>query len=112
MRTSAQIKKAIAASYKAAMRLDTLGMPVIVTRDSGQEEHSKLTQLPWTLGHGAWVAVVEGIRGGYDCARIRPGPQASGNPPKGATTSADGEDMRTLFTAASTLGVRFDRGGA
>ncbi len=69
---SARMKEHITASYKAAMKLDAIGMPVIVTRDNGQEEHSRLTQLPWTLGHGGWVAGVEGISGGYDAARIRP----------------------------------------
>ncbi len=62
------------ASYKAAMLLDTVGMAVVVTRDNGQTENSRLTVLPWTLGHGAWVAGVEGISGGYDCARIAPAP--------------------------------------
>lgn len=72
MRTSKQISAAIRASYTAAMKLDTIGMAVIVTRDNGQTEHTRLSSLPWTLGHGAWVAGVEGISGGYDCARIRP----------------------------------------
>lgn len=44
--------------------------------DSGQETHTRLTSLPWTLGHGAWVVSVEGKSGGYDCARIRPAGKA------------------------------------
>lgn len=59
-------------SYKAAMKLDRVGMDLTVLLDNGQEMHTKLVALPWTLGHGAWVATVEGIRGGYDCARMRP----------------------------------------
>lgn len=76
MSQAARMRKSIAQSYKAAMKLDTIGMPVVVTRDSGQVEHSRLTQLPWTLGDGAWVAGVEGISGGFDCARIAPLAQA------------------------------------
>lgn len=68
---SEQLKR-IGASYTAAMKLTTVGMPVIVTLDDGQQTHTKLTALPWTLGHGGWIAMVEGIRGGYCCTRIRP----------------------------------------
>jgi hypothetical protein len=72
VRAMRQVVADIAASYKAAQKLDTIGMPVVVTRDNGQLEHTKLLSLPWTLGSGHWVAIVEGIRGGYDCARIAP----------------------------------------
>ena len=63
-------------SYSAAMLLDEVGMPVIVIEDNGQEAHTRLRSLPWTLGHGAWVVSVEGKSGGYDCARIRPAGKA------------------------------------
>jgi hypothetical protein len=55
------------------MRLDTIGMPVVVELDNGQLMNSRLASLPWTLGHGGWVVKVEGCgAGGYDCARIKP----------------------------------------
>jgi len=76
-----RMEAAIKASYTAAQKLDTIGMPVVVERDNGQMEHSKLRSLPWTLGHGAWVAKVEGISGGYDCARIKPLAQISAHEP-------------------------------
>ena len=60
-------------SYRAAMKLDTVGMAVVVLDDRGQMVNSKLLALPWTLGCGLWVAKVEGFgAGGYDCARIHP----------------------------------------
>ena len=71
-----RIRKHIAESYAAAQKLDTIGMAVILTEDNGQLTHTKLTSLPWTLGHGAWVVKVEGKSGGYDCARIRPAGKA------------------------------------
>ena len=60
------------ANERAAMKLDTLGMEVEITLDSGEKRITKLTYLPWTLGHGIWVAKVEGVSGGYDCTRIVP----------------------------------------
>lgn len=65
-------RDAIKASYLAAQKLDAIGMPVILREDDGQETHTRLTSMPWSLGHGAWVVKVEGKSGGYDCARIRP----------------------------------------
>ena len=67
-----RIKKQIAESYASAQQLNTIGMPVILTEDDGQLTHTRLSSLPWTLGHGAWVVKVEGKAGGYDCSRIRP----------------------------------------
>ena len=59
-------------SYRAAQKLDTIGMGVRVRKDDGSEMLTTLTELPWSLGHGAWVAKVAGISGGYDCARMTP----------------------------------------
>lgn len=81
--------KAIDKSYQHAQKLDTIGMDVILTEDSGQLTRTKLTSLPWTLAHGAWVVCVEGKRGGYDCARISPAPAVS-----------------------AAMGTRMERGGA
>ena len=47
-------------------------MPVRVRRDDGTDLDTVLLALPWQLGHGIWVAKVQGITGGYDCARITP----------------------------------------
>lgn len=71
-----RMKAAIAASYRAAQKLDTIGMDVVLREDNGQLTHTRLTSLPWTLGHGAWVVKVEGKSGGYDCARIAPARKA------------------------------------
>jgi protein-disulfide isomerase-like protein with CxxC motif len=73
---NARARKNIAESYAAAQKLDSVGMPVVLVEDNGQETHTRLTSLPWTLGHGAWVVKVEGKSGGYDCARIRPAGKA------------------------------------
>jgi hypothetical protein len=61
---------------KSAMKLDSIGMPVIMVLDNGQEMHTQLASLPWTLGDGSYVVRVDGISGGYDCARIRPAGKA------------------------------------
>ena len=69
---AAEIQRRLKASYLAAMKLDRIGMGVRVRRDDGAEMLTTLASLPWSLGHGAWVAKVVGISGGYDCARITP----------------------------------------
>ncbi len=66
---------AIEASEKAASRLTSVGMTVVVQRDDRTLFTSKTLSMPWTLGHGAWVVKVEGISGGYDCARVTPAPE-------------------------------------
>ena len=73
-------RASIEASREAAKKLMTIGMGVRVRRDDGSEMLTTLTALPWALGHGAWVAKVDGISGGYDCARITPavGPGRTG----------------------------------
>lgn len=72
----AQAKREQAAHKKAnetaAMKLDTLGMEVEILLDSGERRITKLTTRPWTLGHGIYVAKVEGVSGGYDCTHITP----------------------------------------
>jgi hypothetical protein len=85
----ARSRAAIKASYKAAQKLDRVGMDVILTEDLGQEVVTRLTSLPWSLAHGAWIVKVEGKSGGYDCARIRP-----------------------LANVSSKAGTRLERGGA
>lgn len=72
--TAAAAMRAIEESERAAKLLTTVGMAVLVRRDGGVggDLRTTLTDLPWQLGHGAWVAKVAGIAGGYDCARIRP----------------------------------------
>ena len=67
-----RMEAAIKASYLAAQKLDTIGMSVVIERDNGQMEHTKLTALPWTLGSGHWVAKVEGVSSCYCATRIRP----------------------------------------
>lgn len=72
MSINAKIKKAVEQSAKAAKHLTTLGMKVNVLLDSGEVRETTLTCLPWQLGHGVWVAKIEGVSGGYDCSRITP----------------------------------------
>lgn len=67
---------ALVASYAAAMKLDRLGMPVLVERPNGQLEQCTLATLPWTLRTtGEWVATVQNLAG-ESCTRstalIRP----------------------------------------
>ncbi|MEQ1862813.1 MAG: hypothetical protein ABMA13_23065 [Chthoniobacteraceae bacterium] len=66
------MKQHVAASAAAAQKLTSVGMRVHVVLDAGASLDTTLESLPWQLGHGAWVANVRGINGGYDCARIRP----------------------------------------
>lgn len=67
-----RMKEALKLSEDRAKKLTAVGMQVSVLRDNGTSFITKLESHPWQLGHGAWVAEVEGIRGGYDCARITP----------------------------------------
>ena len=53
------------------------GTPVVVTKDLGEQFHTKTRSIPWMLGascrgpgHTA-VIMVEGITGGYLLERIR-----------------------------------------
>lgn len=53
------------------------GTPVVVTKDMGEQFHTKTRSIPWMLGassrdpgHTA-VILVEGITGGYMLERIR-----------------------------------------
>jgi hypothetical protein len=59
-------------SRKAAEHLKTVGQPVIVLRDNGEEFPTFIKYLPWELGHGEWVVGVEGVAGGYSTLRVRP----------------------------------------
>jgi hypothetical protein len=60
-------------SFRAAMKLDRIGMPVEVIEDNGQVMTTTLTQIPWSLpSGGVWVACVAGKSGGFDCTRISP----------------------------------------
>jgi hypothetical protein len=71
-RPPAQIEADIEASRVAAAKLNTIGMPVIVTLDDGRDYKTKLASLPWQLGHGVFVAKLDGVKSCYHCARIRP----------------------------------------
>jgi hypothetical protein len=59
-------------SAQQAKQLTEIGMAVVVRRDDGSEFATTLASLPWMLGHGVYIAKVEGISGGYDCSRISP----------------------------------------
>lgn len=61
--TQAQIKREIQQSVDMAAKLNTIGMPVIVTDDFGKEHASKLLSLPWALGHGQMIAHCENMHG-------------------------------------------------
>ncbi len=82
-----RMQVAIEASAERAKLLTQVGMEVAVVRDDGRATIGKLTRLPWQLGHGAWVASVEGISGGYDCARISPVRQTGGDWPESGVAS-------------------------
>ena len=69
---AARMRAHMKAAEQAAMKLDTIGMAVDVRKDDGRTVRTVLRQLPWTLGHGLYVAKVDGIAGGYDCSRITP----------------------------------------
>lgn len=46
------------------------GTAVRIAEDDGSVTHTKTRSLPWQLGHGAWVVLVEGRAGGYSCERM------------------------------------------
>ena len=66
------VRRAIEASENASKLLTAVGMEVTLLLDDGDSVHTKLASLPWQLGHGAWVAKVEGKSGGWCCTRIIP----------------------------------------
>lgn len=58
------------------------GTPVIVTKDDGQQFHTKTRSAPWMLC-GTSVIMVEGIAGGYSLERVRlSAPPADGPDPE------------------------------
>lgn len=64
-------KALMLASANSAVRLKR-DMQVTVKRDDGSILLTVTRSEPWQLGHGGWVILVEGISGGYDCARVTP----------------------------------------
>lgn len=74
------VRRAIEASANAAKLLTAVGMEVTLLLDDGSSVHTKLASLPWQLGHGAWVARVEGKSGGWCCSRIIPTWTATDSP--------------------------------
>jgi hypothetical protein len=67
-----RIKEANAKSETAAKLITRIGMKVSVRKDDGFSMVTVTTSAPWQLGHGAWVVKVDGVSGGYDCARVSP----------------------------------------
>jgi hypothetical protein len=65
-------KEAIKSSVVAASKLQTVGMAVTVTKDDGATVNTRTRSLPWPLGHGHYVVLLEGASGGYDCNRVKP----------------------------------------
>lgn len=65
------LKALMLASANSAVRLRS-DMQVSVKRDDGSTMQTKTRSEPRQLGHGQWVILVEGISGGYDCARVTP----------------------------------------
>lgn len=49
-----------------------VGSAVIVHMDDGSKWHTKTRSLPWQLGHGQWVVMLEGKAGGYSLDRVQP----------------------------------------
>lgn len=49
-----------------------VGIGVLVKLDDGKIKHTTTCSEAWELGHGQPVVMVEGIRGGYDLARVTP----------------------------------------
>lgn len=66
------LKHIIALGQERAQRLNKIGMTVRLILDDGSPIQTKLVSLPWQLGHGQWVANLEGKSGGYDVLRILP----------------------------------------
>jgi hypothetical protein len=72
MNPMARMKEAVEKSERAAKLLTRVGMKVSVLKDDGFSMVTVTISEPWQLGHGAWVVKVDGISGGYDCARVSP----------------------------------------
>jgi hypothetical protein len=68
----ARMKKHKQEAERAAMKLDRVGMDIVVELDGGQMVHTKTESLPWTLSCGLYVVKIAGMSGGYDCARVKP----------------------------------------
>ncbi|MEQ1861858.1 MAG: hypothetical protein ABMA13_18220 [Chthoniobacteraceae bacterium] len=83
---------------RAAMRLDRIGMDVIVTNPDGQEMHTRLASLPWTDMLGFYIVKVEGLRDVCDCSRVR--------------VAAARVECRTSRRISKGGGLRMERGGA
>jgi hypothetical protein len=46
------------------------GTSVLLTLDDGSKIATRTRSLPWQLGHGAWVVLVEGKTGGWALERV------------------------------------------
>ena len=63
-------------AHDSATQQTPEGTPVYVIRDDGSIMETITQSEPWQLGHGGWVVLLAGIRGGYDLSRVhvRSGP--------------------------------------
>ena len=55
--------------YKVSTKIPE-GTPVMLTLDDGTKTFTVTRSLPWQLGHGAWVVLVEGKSGGWALERV------------------------------------------
>ena len=46
------------------------GTSVLLRLDNGTQITTRTRSLPWQLGHGAWVVLVEGKSGGWALERV------------------------------------------
>jgi hypothetical protein len=61
---------AAAAQRQADAWAHPVGTPVVVRRDDGSKFETTTRSMPWVLGHGATVILVDGISGGYSLDRV------------------------------------------
>lgn len=68
MRLQGERLQAVVDEWNAA---NAVGANVIVTKDMGEEVHTKTRSAAWVLSGHTAVVMVEGISGGYLLSRVR-----------------------------------------
>jgi hypothetical protein len=66
------------ASEDSAKLLVKVGMPVSVRKYRGGQASTRTASLPRRLSHGLWVVYLTGFEGEYDCGRVSPLEQKTG----------------------------------
>jgi hypothetical protein len=65
-------------SEEKARLLIRVGMTVTVRKYRGGKLVTKTASLPWKLSYGLWVVNLVGLEGHYDCGRVMPIAQKTG----------------------------------